>query len=223
VLDSSSAQWLQQAELDRREAARHRFEALVSRHHAADWAELNGEPPVEGVVRQALFNDMLVLGQHEPPAPRAVGLPADFVESVIIGSGRPALVLPCSAKALVLPQVVVVAWKPSPASAHAVSGALPLLRAAREVHVASWAEVAGPQSGDDLLAYLRQHGVQAQWQHHATAPRELCHALLEHCETRRADLLVMGCYSRPRLRERVLGGATRSVLRALPLPVLMAH
>ena len=38
-----------------------------------------------------------------------------------------------------------------------------------------------------------------------------------------ADLLVMGAYGHSRLREFVLGGATRSVLAAMTLPVLMAH
>ena len=37
------------------------------------------------------------------------------------------------------------------------------------------------------------------------------------------DMLVMGAYGHSRLREFVLGGATRSILRQMTLPVLMAH
>lgn len=38
-----------------------------------------------------------------------------------------------------------------------------------------------------------------------------------------ADLIVMGAYGHSRLRELALGGATRSILEAMTVPVLMAH
>ena len=37
------------------------------------------------------------------------------------------------------------------------------------------------------------------------------------------DLLVMGAYGHSRLREMILGGATRDVLANSTIPVLMAH
>jgi nucleotide-binding universal stress UspA family protein len=47
--------------------------------------------------------------------------------------------------------------------------------------------------------------------------------LLKQCAERQADLLVMGAYGHSRLREIILGGATRDVLAAAQLPLLMAH
>jgi nucleotide-binding universal stress UspA family protein len=38
-----------------------------------------------------------------------------------------------------------------------------------------------------------------------------------------ADLLVLGCYGHSRFRELLLGGVSRTVLRRLTLPALMAH
>ena len=38
-----------------------------------------------------------------------------------------------------------------------------------------------------------------------------------------ADLLVMGFYGHSRARELVMGGASRSVLRSMTVPVLMSH
>jgi nucleotide-binding universal stress UspA family protein len=38
-----------------------------------------------------------------------------------------------------------------------------------------------------------------------------------------ADLIVMGAYGHSRVREMLLGGATRSVLRSMTVPVLMSH
>ncbi len=40
---------------------------------------------------------------------------------------------------------------------------------------------------------------------------------------RGADLLVMGCYGHSRAREWALGGASRSVLQSMTVPVLMSH
>jgi nucleotide-binding universal stress UspA family protein len=38
-----------------------------------------------------------------------------------------------------------------------------------------------------------------------------------------ADLLVMGAYGHSRLREMILGGVTRDILRNTNVPVLIAH
>ncbi|MEM7022982.1 MAG: universal stress protein, partial [Pseudomonadota bacterium] len=48
-------------------------------------------------------------------------------------------------------------------------------------------------------------------------------ALLSHLANEGADLLVMGGYGHSRLRELVLGGATRTVLGDMTVPVLMSH
>jgi nucleotide-binding universal stress UspA family protein len=44
-----------------------------------------------------------------------------------------------------------------------------------------------------------------------------------HVMYRNADLLVMGAYGHSRLREFVLGGATKSMLSRPPVPILMSH
>jgi nucleotide-binding universal stress UspA family protein len=38
-----------------------------------------------------------------------------------------------------------------------------------------------------------------------------------------ADLIVMGIYGHSRVREMILGGASRSLLSSMTVPVLMAH
>lgn len=73
-------------------------------------------------------------------------------------------------------------------------------------------------------SWLRSHEVEAPLERHAPlggeAPGE---RLLSLAADTNADLLVMGCYGHSRARELVLGGASRTVLRAMTLPVLMAH
>ena len=123
-------------------------------------------------------------------------------------------------------RVALVAWKPAREAARAVAAALPLLRAAHKVHVAIWPE-AGQDPGEDggrqIAGYLGSHGVHGEISRSGPATREVGEYLLSMASDVGADLLVMGCYGHGRLREWALGGATRSVLRSMTVPVLMAH
>jgi nucleotide-binding universal stress UspA family protein len=47
--------------------------------------------------------------------------------------------------------------------------------------------------------------------------------LLSYAADAGADFIVMGGYGHSRLREFVLGGATRGILAAMTVPVLMSH
>ena len=189
----------------------------------ASWAEV-GSDPVMGVFgQQALYADLLVLGQAAPGERRADGVPADFVESVLVSSGKPTLVIPYVGSAI--GETVVVAWKPTREAARAVSAALPLLQRARQVHVLSWSDEDEAVSGERLSlgSYLQLHGVKAVWHRETQEPDLLGELLLSRVFDLEADLLVMGCYGHSRAREWVLGGTSRTVLRSMTLPVLMAH
>ena len=47
--------------------------------------------------------------------------------------------------------------------------------------------------------------------------------ILSHAADAGADLLIMGGYGHSRLREFILGGVTRGILRTMTVPVLMSH
>jgi len=201
------------------------FEQLKSAGLRASWAEVHEFPLAPAFAQQALYADLLVLGQHGPGEGWSTLMPADFPETVIALSGRPALVLPYTSARPGLPGKVVIAWKPTRGSARAVAAALPLLRKAGSVHVLSWGADAAAAAGEgsNILSYLQAHGVQAQWQHEAVEPDKLGELLLSRAFDLQADLLVMGCYGHTRAHEWVLGGASRTVLKSMTLPVLMAH
>lgn len=191
----------------------------------AAWAEA-GDDPVMGVfAEQALYADLLVLGQHDPASTPATGVPVDFVESVMVASGKPALILPYIGAPSSIGDTVVLAWKPTREAARAVSAALPMLQRARRVHVLSWSDTDEAVSGQrlDLDSYLKLHGVDATWHRETGEPELLGELLLSRAFDLGADLLVMGCYGHSRAREWVLGGTSRTVLRSMTLPVLMAH
>lgn len=190
------------------------------------WAEIRDDPVISLFARQAFFADLLVLGQHDPSGKPPSGVPADFAESVLVASGKPALILPYAGMLpAVIGETAVIAWKPTREAALAVSAAMPLLQRARRVHVLAWRgeEMAVDSKLLSLDGYLKLHGVDAVWHSQGDEPPALGELLLSRACDLDADLLVMGCYGHSRAREWILGGTSRTVLRSMTLPVLMAH
>lgn len=217
---------MREFETDRHDRARKRFDqACAAVPTPVAWAETIDEP-VRAFTRRAYCSDLLVLGQHDPDAASGADVPADFVESVLLDSGRPALVLPYVGAPENPGRVALVAWKQSRESARALTAALPLLQRAEQIHVAMWEEdssFADADAASDLQAYLSAWGIRATLHRNGKATPDLGQFLLSFASDLAADLLVMGCYGHTRSREWVLGGATRSVLASMTVPVLMAH
>jgi nucleotide-binding universal stress UspA family protein len=213
---------------DERRDRTHRMfdESLRTPGVAARWGE-TAEVPVAGAFAlQALHADLLVLGQRHPADALAAGVPADFVEAVVIASGRPALVVPYIRCPNSVGKTVVIAWEETRESARAVAAAMPILQRAQQVHIVCWGDEELPVAQGarlDLDGYLRLHGVHPAWHRETAEPADLGEILLSRVCDLGADLLVMGCYGHSRAREWMLGGASRSVLAAMTIPVLMAH
>jgi nucleotide-binding universal stress UspA family protein len=191
----------------------------------ATWAEVAEAPVAASFSQQALYADLLLLGQRDSSQASSSGVPSDFVETVISVSGKPALILPYVGAAAEIGQNVLIAWKPTREAARAVSAAMPLLQRARSVQIIAWASEEEAVSGErlDLNTYLSRHGVAAIWHREGQEPQALGELLLSRACDLNADLLVMGCYGHTRTREWILGGTSRTVLHTMTLPVLMAH
>jgi len=81
----------------------------------------------------------------------------------------------------------------------------------------------GELPGSDIALHLARHGVKAQIETTVSAGLPIGEVLLSRLADLGADLLVMGAYGHSRAREVLLGGATRSVLHSMTIPVLMSH
>ena len=194
----------------------------------ATWAETTEVPVIGAFAQQAFYSDLMVLGQRDDGDPASSALPPDFVEGVVLATGRPALVLPYVGWEGEIGDTIAIAWKETPQAARAVMAALPLLERSRKVHVLTWGDESRPPLEGhalDLDGYLRLHGVEATW--HRGGPEPQAQAMGDLVLSRAfdldCDLLVMGCYGHSRAREWALGGTSRTVLQAMTLPVLMAH
>ncbi len=189
----------------------------------AAWGDLGGSEIAASIVQEAAYADLVVLGASEPGVEGLAPQPS-FVESVIMECGRPAIVVPSKLAHPSAARRALVAWNGSAQAARAVSAALPLLRMAERVEVVGWSNVplAGHFSGIDIGQYLERHGVAANVRRLAPA-RNIGREIDRTAAELDADLLVMGCFGTGRLRERVLGGATRSILKGISVPTLLAH
>lgn len=154
----------------------------------------------------------------------------DVLSEAMSNSRLPCLLLPPRWSSDLKLDRVVVGWNGSIEATRAIHGALPFLQAASEVLL-----IDGEKPGDhddsnagspprfDPLDYLKRHQVAASSRRIQVQPPEAGAALLKAAHGIRADLLVIGSYSHSRLRERILGGATRHMLAHAHLPVLMQH
>ncbi|MEY4562487.1 MAG: hypothetical protein RLZZ618_1764 [Pseudomonadota bacterium] len=217
-----------QLDADRRKRMKEQFERVMAQAGPpAELTELTNEPLIPGVVHKALFADLVVLGQHEPGSHSARSLPSDFVESVIIGSGKPTLVVPYANAAATLGKRVLVAWSDTRESARALSAALPFLHSADQVDVMTWSDGAAvdplPGTSSVLARFLEQHRVKATVHPNEPHSSGVGEDLISKACDLQSDLIVMGCYGHSRAIELVLGGATRTVLKTMTVPVLMAH
>jgi nucleotide-binding universal stress UspA family protein len=185
------------------------------------WQEPMSDAPW-GFARRALYADLLVLGQRDAEDPVSDELPADFLPSVLVDCGRPALVVPYAGPTAAVARTVLIAWKETREAARAVSAALPWLTRADSVQAVCYGEAADA-SLRSLQAYLKAQGVDAEVHSGGPEEGEAGERLLSVAADLNADLLVMGCYGHSRAREWVLGGATQSILKSMTLPVLMSH
>lgn len=179
-----------------------------------------------GMTLQARYADLVVIGQFDPADP-VPGLMSDFPATVFMQSARPVLIVPFATRRVKPFSRVMIAWDASVSATRAVTGALPVLRAASAVDVvvfnaAAQDDAHGEMPGSDLALYLARHGVTVEVISRRT-DIDIGNALLSLCADQGSDLLVMGGYGHTRFREVLLGGATRTVLETMTLPVLMAH
>ena len=158
---------------------------------------------------------------------RLGGLPGEVAGDVIMGSGR-AVVMAPETEGKGRFNRIAIAWKDSAEAARAVSAAMPLLEAAHEIDVLSVCEAdkhaaVCVNTADDLVRYLRWHGLLAYTKFMVPEGRTPTDAALDHAKHAGADLLVMGAYGHSRMREFIFGGFTERVLKGVELPVLLFH
>ena len=201
-------------------------EVAQRRGLASEWRLAMGYPS-EAAALHGRYVDLVVLGQTDPDNAEAA-LFHPHPEEVALAVGRPVLVVPYAGRFGECGRRVLVAWDASRAATRAVNDAMPLLAKAESVTVLCVdpnedRTAHGEVPGMDIAVHLARHDVKASVETTTSGDIGIGNVLLSRANDIGADLLVMGAYGHTRLRELVLGGATRTILESMTLPVLMAH
>jgi nucleotide-binding universal stress UspA family protein len=202
------------------------FEARVSAARLpSEWWQVDRGDyghTVGWVVRCCRYSDMAILGRHDPTGAR---VPRDLVEQVLLGSGRPVLMVPSGAARAGIGARVLVAWTASREAARAVNDAIPLMVGAEDVIVLSLQNPG--DAGDlatpplDIVAHLNAHGVPARYERSIVDERSAVQVLLSRAEEMGIDLVVVGGHPQtfPLLQ---LSRTTREIIRSTSRPLLLS-
>jgi len=149
-----------------------------------------------------------------------------IIEAALFSSGRPVLVVPYIQKDGFSVKRVIVCWDGSRAAARAVGDSLPLIAKANNVQVLT--VITGKfdendVSGADIAEHLARYNLRTELNRLPAPDIDVANAILSHAADADADLIVMGAFAHSRLRDFVLGGATRGMLESMTVPILMSH
>jgi nucleotide-binding universal stress UspA family protein len=167
--------------------------------------------------------DLSIVGQAEP---ETSGVEEVIAEAALFESGRPVILVPYIQKGPLKLDYITVCWDGSRAAARAIADAIPLLKRSGRVEVFIVSDERGKQDeveGADMAAHLARHGLNVQVERTALGDIDVADIILSHAADTGTDFIVMGGYGHSRLREFVLGGVTRSIFKAMTVPVLMSH
>ena len=122
---------------------------------------------------------------------------------------------------------VMVGWDGSRTAARAIGDAMPLLECAKIIEV--FTMVTGSTNNvksteiNNIGQHLSRHGLNVEVKRIPAVDMGVSDAILSHAADISADFMIMGGYGHSRLREYMLGGATRGILASMTLPTLMSN
>ena len=214
---------------DARDEAEAEFLAATAKYPdvSSEWrSDTSGA--LDAAMLSARYADLVIAGQHQPDSDVDSRVGAHFVEDLVLQVPKPLLLVPYAGHFDTFAERVMLAWDSSPQALRAATGALPLLMRAAEVQVTVFdadkhRQAHGDVPGADITLFLARHGVKATVSQQHSVDGDVGCAMLSRAADLGTDLLVMGAYGHSRTRERVLGGATRTIFESMTVPVLMCH
>jgi nucleotide-binding universal stress UspA family protein len=180
------------------------------------------------VPRRARYADLIVAGQLDPNDPDSY-IADHFAENLVMSCGRTVRLVPYTGVWPSSGHHAVVAGDGSREATRAMHDALPLLAHAKKTTVLTVNGTRGEPVGyvcddPDVALVIARHGVEVdvvEFESPSGVP--VGETLLSRAADAGADLLGMGGYGHARWQELVMGGATRTLLRSMTMPVLMSH
>jgi nucleotide-binding universal stress UspA family protein len=166
--------------------------------------------------------DLSVVGQVRPDSE----LPEEvIIHGALFGSGRPVLVVPYIQETSLKLDRVMVCWDGSRNAARAIADAMPVLERAGVIDVVTIEprERRNELAGAEIAQHLARHSLKVELKPLVAPDTDVPNTILSYAADSGTDFIVMGGYGHSRLREFILGGATRGMLESMTVPTLMAH
>jgi len=181
----------------------------------------------EKLARMARVFDLNIMRQANPDKPNASFI-AELSEEVLFSSGRPVFFMPYIGAHNIPCRIGLIAWDGSQAATRAIHDALPLLEMMKKVIIlivdANKIEhYADSQPGEELSRHLAMHGINNEVSRISKGEVSTSTIILNELSNTGADILIMGGYGTPKLREIILGGVTRTLFECMTVPVFMSH
>ncbi len=182
----------------------------------------------EQLARMARIFDISIMRQANPDKPHANFI-RDLSEEVMFSSGRPVFFMPYIGAHKIPCKKGLIAWDGSKAATRAIHDALPLLESMEQViilvvdadKIEHYSDSSKP--GDALSAHLTAHGIKNKVSRIPSGGASTSTVVLNELSNTGADILIMGGYGTPKLREVILGGVTRTLFECMTVPVVMSH
>jgi nucleotide-binding universal stress UspA family protein len=179
--------------------------------------------PHEQISLEAQSHDVILLGQETHFHFETQRHPRDTLERVLKSAPRPVVTVP---RKLAGGAATMIAYDGSPQASRALQLFQGLgLRRSQSVHIVTTGTsiTEARRSAQRAVEFLAAHEVRAEM-HVDEVPGESTAAVLLHwARELEADLMVMGAYGKPVLREFLLGSVTKTVLRDSPVPLFLYH
>jgi nucleotide-binding universal stress UspA family protein len=178
----------------------------------------------EEIGRRALYTDLTLMNAA---AGEDRMLSTAAIEATLFNARSAVLLAPKGANAAWPPTRVMIAWDSRVEAARAVHEALDYVQGAEDVRIVMVDPQAhgdsGAEPGADIAAYLARRGLKVTVDRLPSAGHLISDVLTQHATDMQADLIVMGAYGHSRLRERIFGGVTKSMLDKPPMPLFLAR
>ena len=179
------------------------------------------------IMMHAQYNDLVLVGQADPTASNSF-FASRIVQNVVMEGPRPTLLIPYAGRFETPARTAMVAWDGSREAGRALCDSLPFLRRCEVVWLEAWPEAGAEASSlrprlQAVCEWLARHDVRARPSCEGAPVAAIADAIRLRAADRGADLIVMGAYGHSRWSEAMLGGATRGLLEAMTVPVLMSH
>jgi nucleotide-binding universal stress UspA family protein len=210
------------AAIDRFEAAAKRQD--LSAEHRLLEASVGGAANRFGAIARRF--DLAVVGQTDPNRPGRISPDDLMIEAALFESGRPAVVVPYIQTGALKLDRILACWDGSRSAARAIADATPFLcrsKAVEIVTVAGGRDKKDEIAGADIAKHLARHDLAIEVKRLVAEDVDVANTILSYAADCAADFIVMGGYGHSRLRQFVLGGATRGILESMTVPVLMSH